>query len=108
MKCKNGVVSSDNVASLEMLGLLSRHIRGSLSEMARELRRGSIEADPFYRSQQENACLTCDYFDACHFSEGENGEQSRFMPKIPEKRVWDKMRQRWTPAEPGEKERNDG
>ena len=108
VKFKNGVVSSDNVASLEMLGLLSRHIRGSLSEMARELRRGSIEADPFYRSQQENACLTCDYFDACHFSEGENGEQSRFMPKIPEKRVWDKMRQRWTPAEPGEKEGNDG
>ena len=108
VKFKNGVVSSDNVASLERLGLLSRHIRGSLSEMARELRRGSIEADPFYRSQQENACLTCDYFDACHFSEGENGEQSRFMPKIPEKRVWDKMRQRWTPAEPGEKEGNDG
>ena len=108
VKFKNGTANPDNVASLEKLGLLSRHIRGSLSEMARELRRGSIEADPFYRSQQENACLTCDYFDACHFSEGENGEQSRFQPRIPEKRVWDKIQQRWAPAEPGERETNDG
>ena len=109
VKFKNGVASPDTVASLEKLGLLSRHIRSCLTDMARELRQGSIEADPYYRSQQENACLTCDYFDACHFSEGENGEQSRFMPKIPEKRVWDKMEQRWqAPAEPGETERHDG
>ena len=43
-----------------------------------------------------------------NISEGENGEQSRFQPRIPEKRVWDKIQQRWAPAEPGERETNDG
>ena len=87
--------STEGVATLEQLGLLAQHIRGSLTEMARELHRGSIAADPFYRSQQENACLNCDYFDACHFAEGENGEQSRFMPKLAEGRVWGMMQERW-------------
>ena len=87
--------ASEGLASLEQLGLLGRHIRGTLGEMAGELHRGSIAADPFYRSQQENACLNCDFFDACHFSEGENGEQSRFMPKLTEGRIWGMMQERW-------------
>lgn len=95
VKFKNGSPTGEGVASLEQLGLLGRHIRGSLGEMARELHRGSIAADPYYRSQQENACLHCDYFDACHFSDGENGEQSRFMPKLSEGRIWGMMQERW-------------
>ena len=95
VKFKNGVPTAGGVASLEQLGLLGRHIRGSLGEMAKELHRGSIAADPYYRSQQENACLNCDYFDACHFAEGENGEQSRFMPKLTEGRVWGMLQERW-------------
>ena len=95
VKFKHGVPTAEGVASLEQLGLLGRHIRGSLGEMARELHRGSIAADPFYRSQQENACLHCDYFDACHFAEGENGEQSRYMPKLTDGRVWGMLQERW-------------
>jgi ATP-dependent helicase/nuclease subunit B len=87
--------TADTLASAERLGVLDRHIRKQLRSMAKELRAGSIAADPFYRSQQENACLNCDYFDACHFAEGENGEQSRFMPKLAEGRVWGMMQERW-------------
>ena len=67
--------------------------------MARELRRGSIAADPYYRSQEENACRNCDFFDACHFAEGENGEQGRFVPKLSTAQVWDKMEQKWVKQE---------
>ena len=93
VKVKRG--STEGLATLEQLGLLAQHIRGTLGEMARELHRGSIAADPYYRSQQENACLNCDYFDACHFAEGENGEQSRYMPKLAEGRIWGMMQERW-------------
>ena len=79
------------LASAEQLGQLSAHIRKTLTDMARQLRRGSIAADPFYRSQQENACLTCDYFDACHFADGENGESCRFQPKLTDGMVWDAL-----------------
>ena len=56
--------------------------------MARELHRGSIAADPYYRSQQETACLNCDYLDACYFSDGEGGERCRYLPKLSDNKVW--------------------
>ena len=40
-----------------------------LTDMARELRAGSIAADPWYKSDSENTCLYCDYCSACHFDE---------------------------------------
>lgn len=85
---RSGNVSPDDVASLERLGLLARHIKKSLGEMAGELRRGSIAADPYYRGQQENACINCDYFDACHFADGTNGESCRYLAKLRPDRVW--------------------
>jgi len=80
--------TADSLASLERLGLLNRHIRRQLRDMARQLRAGSIAADPYYRSQTDNACLHCDYFDACQFREGRGGERSRFMPKYSPEEVW--------------------
>ena len=88
VKFKKGEPSSDDVASLERLGILSQHIKKSLSDMAGELRRGSIAADPYYRGQQENACMNCDYFDVCHFSDGENGEHCRYLSKHRPDKVW--------------------
>ena len=80
--------SADSLASLEQLGQLSQHLRQTLTDMAGELHRGSIAADPYYRSQQENACLNCDYLDACYFSDGEGGESCRYLPKLSDNKVW--------------------
>lgn len=91
VKFKKGVPSEDGVASLERLGKLSGHIRKTLAEMASQLRRGNIAADPYYRGQQENACLNCDYFDACHFSDGENGEHCRYLKKLKPDVVWNML-----------------
>lgn len=88
VKFKEGVAQGDALASAERLGLLAKHIDKTLREMAVELRHGSIAANPYYRKQQENACLNCDYFDACHFVDGENGESVHKMPKLEATRVW--------------------
>ena len=88
VKFRTGKPSADSLASAERLGLLDRHIKKTLAGMAKQLRQGSIAADPFYRGQQENACLNCDYFDACHFSDGENGESCRYTPKLSAEKVW--------------------
>ncbi len=77
------------LARAEQLGRLSRHIRTLLGQMARELRQGSIAADPYYRSGADFACQTCDFYDACQFAEGENGEKSRYQPKLGDGRVWE-------------------
>ena len=88
IRFRYGKPTADSIASAERLGLLGKHIRDKLTEMASQLRQGSISADPYYRSQQENACLNCDFFDACHFDDGQNGESCRFMPKLGPDRVW--------------------
>ena len=77
IKYKYGKPDTNTIASLERMGKLSKHIKKYLAEMASQLRHGSISADPYYRNQQENACLNCDYFNICHFSDGENGESCR-------------------------------
>lgn len=91
IKFKAGKPQGDSLASMERLGLLAGHIRGCLEKMAAELHRGSITADPYYRSQQENACLNCDYYDACYFSDGENGESCRYLPKLSDSKAWSMM-----------------
>lgn len=88
VKFKNGEPSGDDVASAARLGLLARHIKKCLGDMAQELRAGSVAADPYYKGQQENACLNCDYFDACHFADGENGESCRYLTRLRPDKVW--------------------
>ncbi|MCF0137269.1 MAG: PD-(D/E)XK nuclease family protein [Oscillospiraceae bacterium] len=86
---KDGVPTGKSLAGAERFGLLARHINGTLRDMAKELRQGSIAADPFYRNQRENACTQCDYFSACHFVNGENGEHIRTVPaNLDATKVW--------------------
>jgi ATP-dependent helicase/nuclease subunit B len=75
---RDGEYKGDSLATAEQLGLLSRYIDDTLTGMAGELRRGSINADPWYRSENENACLTCDYYDACRF----DGETEKWRWKL--------------------------
>lgn len=86
-----GKPSPDSVASLERMGQLSRHIKNCLTEMARQIHGGNIAADPYYSGQRETACLKCDYYEACYFSDGENGEHCRIQPGLSDKQVWEML-----------------
>ena len=88
---KGGKVSGETFASAERMGRLYGHIRKTLTSMTGELRRGTIAADPYYRSASEQACRNCDYFDACQFRDGEAGEHSRYLPKLAAEEVWKRL-----------------
>lgn len=85
---RQGKAVGDSLASAERLGTLARFIEKTLRGMAGELRRGSIAADPYFRSAQDNACLYCDYADACHFGEYE-GEQQRQIVRYRTGEAWE-------------------
>ena len=93
VKFKDGVPAGD-VASAERFGALSRHIDDTLKALAKELRGGSIAADPWFRTQTENACRFCDYAGACHFDE--NDDHIRYMTKLKPAEVWQKLEQEGT------------
>ncbi len=110
---KDGRAAGDALASAERLGLLSRHVDKTLQALARELREGSIAADPWYRSQTENACRFCDYVEACQFRTGE--DHPRYLASLKSGEVWEKLEQEETEQAAdcriqtaGEKERSHG
>ena len=76
------------LASAEQLGQLSRHVRTTLLEMARELRSGSIACDPYFRTQQDTACARCDFYDICHFSPENGSDRHRVIQKLTRDEVW--------------------
>ena len=89
VKWKEGVPTGESLATAERLGLLGRRVEETLRRLAGELRAGSITADPCYKSAQDNACLWCEYAEACRFTEGEGGDRRRYLPKLSATRVWD-------------------
>jgi ATP-dependent helicase/nuclease subunit B len=91
---KNGSLSkasSDNLASLEQFGALSRYIDKTLRCLAQELGQGSVEADPWYRSAQDNACVHCDYRKACLFDEGR--DSWRIRQGLSAEQAWEKIQE---------------
>ena len=78
----------ENVASSAQMGRLYAHVRRTIADMAAELRGGTIEANPYFRSQQDRACEKCDFFEACRFAEGEAGEKSRRLRRLKADEVW--------------------
>ena len=88
LRSSRGRTDPETVASAEQIGALARRVRDTLTHMAGELRRGSIQADPYFRNQQENACRNCEFYDACHFEDGENGESFRLLAAKRPEEVW--------------------
>lgn len=86
---RSGDITGDALATAEQLGDLGRHVEDILAEMAGELQSGSITADPWFQSESENTCAWCDYFDACHFDEKNDGWRYKSRLTAPE--FWDKV-----------------
>ena len=57
--------------------------------MAKELHSGCIAADPFFRSQSDNACRYCDYASACHF--GGEEDKIRYLEKLKAEEFWTRL-----------------
>jgi ATP-dependent helicase/nuclease subunit B len=87
---KDGKATGDSLATMEQLGALAKHIDEKLIQIGHELHSGQVAADPFYRSQVDNACQYCDYRQACHFDE-ENGDRVRYLTKLKTHEAWQKM-----------------
>ena len=86
-----GAITGDALATAEQLGKLGRHIQKVLEEICRELARGDISADPFWRGPEKNACRFCEYGAACHFEEGRGGDCRRWLPNVKPQEFWENM-----------------
>ena len=79
---KDGSITK-GVATAAELGKLSRYVDKLLEKIARELKAGNIDADPWSRGENESACTYCEFASACHFME--EGACDRAQPLRPVK-----------------------
>ena len=75
------------LVSREQLEALDRFVTDTLRKTAGELAGGVIDADPFWRDAEHNACRWCDYRAACHF-EPDCGDSVRYRRKLEGKEFW--------------------
>ena len=88
-----GKISGDALVSAEQMGKLAGHIQTVLEEICRELARGDITADPYWRGPDKNACRYCEYAPACQFEEGRRGDCRRWLPTVKTAQFWENLEQ---------------
>lgn len=91
---RTGEISGEALVSAERLGKLEKHIGKILQEICQELSAGNISADPCWRGEKQNACLYCQYADACHFEEGRGGDARRWLPSVKAEDFWRGLEER--------------
>ena len=85
---KDGSIT-DGVASAAQIGKLSLYVDKLLKNIAQELGRGNIDADPNYRSEEKNACAYCPFATACHFEEGRGRDHREYISSVKEEEFWE-------------------
>jgi ATP-dependent helicase/nuclease subunit B len=78
---------SDAAVSRDRLERLSELVEDKLHQAAGELAAGNIDADPYWRGEDKNACRWCDYAAACHF-EPACGDKLRRQRALSAKEFW--------------------
>ena len=89
---KDGTLSTDSLASPAQFALLRGHVEACMRELGENLKSGSIEAAPYYKSVQENACLWCPYQAVCRFDEGR--DRRRWLKKVTPQEFWDELEEK--------------
>ena len=87
---KESGVTGDSLVSGAQMGLLSKHVGNMLSAAASEILGGSIECRPYYKNENDNACLYCEYHSVCSFDE-EAGDRRRFVRKMKPAEIWETL-----------------
>lgn len=84
---KEGSITK-GVATAEQLGKLSRYLDKLLERIAREMRGGNIDADPCWKSEQENACTYCEFASACHFMDMDDTDRPEVIRTVDPESFW--------------------
>lgn len=95
VSARTGKITGEALVSAQKLGRLKQHIAHTLGQICQEIARGNIDADPFWRGPNRNACQYCVYAPACHFEE--DTDCRHWVPSVRNREFWD-----WLAQEEGE------
>ena len=78
------------VADLVRFGKLARYAHDKLLEMGRELRAGSVAANPCKKDNASSFCDWCDFRAACRFDETA-GDKARWLRHLSDEEFWQQV-----------------
>ncbi len=79
---------SGSLASAAQLGKLGRYVDSLLHDIAGEIRRGNIDADPCCHTEEDSPCRTCDWAPACHFQDGRDSDHLNVILPVKPEDFW--------------------
>ena len=86
-----GLDTRSSAANEAQFGALLRRTEDTLAKLAGAIGGGDIEANPYRRGWGETACAWCEYRPACHFDLSVKGDRYRFLPKMDDSEVYEKL-----------------
>lgn len=86
VSAKTGKISGEALVSAQKLGRLKAHTQNILHQICQEIASGNINADPFWRGPERNACQYCEFFRACQFEEPR--DRRRWVPSVKNSDFW--------------------
>ena len=78
-----------SLASAERLGRLSKLVDKNLKDIALEIKKGSIGAEPVWFSERNTSCTYCEFASACPFDPARD-RMKRFK-KLSDDDVWERI-----------------
>lgn len=86
VSARTGKITGDALVSAQKLGWLKKHTQQILSQICQEIAAGNIDADPFWRGPDKNACQYCEFFRACQFEP--YNDHRRWIPSVKNRAFW--------------------
>lgn len=79
---------SGSLASAAQLGKLGQYVETLLHDIAGEVRRGNIDADPCCHTEEDSPCRWCEWAPACHFQDGRDGDHLNYILPVKPEEFW--------------------
>ena len=79
---------SGSLASAAQLGKLGRYVDKLLRDIAGEIRRGNIDADPCCHTEEDSPCRYCDWAPACCFQDGRDRDHLNYILPVRPQDFW--------------------
>jgi len=83
----DGEITGSSLINMNQFDLLANHVGKMIKNATTNIKNGKNECIPFYKSENENACMFCDYHTVCNFDE-EIGDSRRFISNKKDDDVW--------------------
>ena len=84
---KDGELTGSSLITPRQFELLSAHVDKMLHNAKENIQTGNNACIPYFKSDNDNACIYCDYHTICGFDE-ELGDKHKFIEKISDDDIW--------------------